>query len=112
MHISALPSKGAYAAILRKLREADPDAWAVDPFSGWARCRAQVSTIRAHARRALDRRINSRGGLEEDNEPIDCDLMRDARDLDDCTQRRIRVYHFRTPMMRERFGHLLARHDD
>ena len=68
--------------------------------------------VRAQFRKALDKRINSRGGNDADNEPMDIELVRDARALDDMLQRRIRVYQFATPMMRARFGHLLARHDD
>lgn len=112
MHISELPAKGAYARFLRQLRAADPDAWAIDPMADWARVRRPVREIHAAARRALDYRINSRGGRAEDSEPIDIDLQRDARDLDDILRRRVRVYQFRTPMMRARFGHLLARRDD
>jgi hypothetical protein len=38
--------------------------------------------------------------------------MHDARSLEDILQRRVRVYQFATPMMRERFGHLLASRDE
>lgn len=112
MHISQLPDKGRYAKFLRQLAAADPDAIAIDPLSGWMKHRRSVREIRADARRALDRRINSRGRNEAANVPMDLDLQRDAWDLDAILRRRVRVYQFRTQEMRERFGHLLARHDD
>jgi hypothetical protein len=112
MHISQLPHKGQYVAVMRKIRALPADARCIDTFSGWHRIERPAGEIRAHARRALDRRINDRGGRREDSEPVPIDLQRDAWDLDGILTKRMRVYQFRTPMMRERFGHLLARHDD
>lgn len=110
--IADLPDKGAYARFLRTLAGLDPQQWVIDPMSDWHRVRKPAGQVRVEARAALDRRINARGGAEWRNEPIDIDLIRDARDLDDITRRRIRVYQFRTAFMRARFGHRLARHDD
>lgn len=39
------------------------------------------------------------------------DQMRDARALKDI-QRRVRVYHFNTAVVRQRFGHLLATREE
>jgi hypothetical protein len=86
--IAALPHKAGYARFLRTLASLDPDLWVIDPMSGWVRSRKPVRLIRAEARGALDRRINARGGQDWRNAPIDIDLIRDARDLDDMTQRR------------------------
>lgn len=64
---------------------------------------------------ALHRRINLKGGLSEQGRKYDADyqtgLMRDARRLEDI-RRRVRVYQFETPQLRQRFSHLLARYDD
>jgi hypothetical protein len=59
-------------------------------------------------RDALQRRINSRGGLESANAGMPIELVRDARRLDEIKQRRIRTYQFETALCRDRFGHLLA----
>lgn len=111
-HIAALPDKGSYAAFMRALRTLPQDAVTIDPLSGWHRVSRTVAEIRRDARIALDRRINARAGNFKANEPIDIELVRDARDLDARLTQRVRVYQFRTDTMRARFGHLLARHDD
>lgn len=114
-HIKDAPHKGQYAAYLRKLRAAcaaHPSGWAVDHMSGWASTRKPLQQIRREARQALDRRINARVGDLAANAPMDSDLIRDARDLDDRLRRRVRVYQWRTELMRERFWHLLSRYDD
>ena len=114
-HIKDAPHKGAYASYLRKLRAAcvdDPDGWAMDRMSGWPATRKPLQQIRREARGALDRRINARVGDLAANAPMDWDLVRDARDLDDRLRRRVRVYQWRTELMRERFWHLLSRYDD
>jgi len=107
--IAALPAKGAYAAAWKRLKTM--------PVNGVVCVRRddglqQVSRVRSVFRKALDQRINSRAGNEAANVPMDLELVRDARALDDMLQRRIRIYQFATPLMRERFGHLLARHND
>ena len=107
--IAALPSKGAYAAAWKRLKTL--------PLDGVVALRRndglhEVSRVRSQFRKALDHRINSRAGNDAANVPVDYELVRDARALDDMLQRRIRVYQFATPFMRARFGHLLARHDD
>lgn len=107
--IQSLPSKGAYAKAWRALR-ALPDTAQVSTDWTGARPAAQV---KREFRMALDRRINSRAGNEAANVPMDIELVRDARALDDILQRRIRVYQFTTRLMRARFSHHLAsRHDD
>lgn len=114
-HIKDAPHKGAYASYLRKLRAAcaaDPDGWALDHMSGWPSTRKPLQKIRRDARLALDRRINARVGDLAANAPMDWDLVRDARDLDDRLRRRVRIYQWRTKLMRERFGHLLSSRDD
>lgn len=110
--ISDLPSKGVYARFLRTLRAAAPDVRTIDPMSGWMRHERTVREIRADARLALDRRINARGGNHAANEPMPLDLERDARDLDACLRHRVRIYQWRTELMRARFSHLLASRDD
>jgi hypothetical protein len=114
-HIKDAPHKRAYVAYLCLLRfacVADPDGWATDPMSGWARTRKPLRQIRREARQALDRRINARVGDVAANVPMDIDLIRDARDLDDRLRLRVRVYQWRTARMRKRFSHLLASRDD
>jgi hypothetical protein len=114
-HIKDAPHKGAYASYLSKLRaacSADPDGWAMDHMSGWPSTRKPLQQIRREARGALDRRINARGGDLAANAPMDWDLIRDARDLDDRLRRRVRIYQWRTRLMRRRFSHLLASRDD
>lgn len=107
--LSRLPAPGAYVTAWKRIK-ALPDAAQV--LLGRMDGIRPAAEVRADFGRALDRRINSRGGDEAANVPMDIDLVRDARDLDDMVRRRIRVYQFRTPLMRERFGHLLASSGD
>lgn len=107
--IAALPAKGAYVAAWKRLK-AMPAGSLVNV--SWDRNSEPVDRVRADFRKALDARINLRGGRPEANEPIDIELVRDARDLDDILRIRLRVYRFRCPAMNRRFGHLLASRDD
>lgn len=109
-HLANLPSPGAYARACRKLAALPADALVKKP--GWAGGVVRAAEMRRQVRQALDRRINVRGGQAENNEEIDIGLQRDARRLDDILQRRVRVYQFESHLCRDRFGHLLARHDD
>ena len=111
-NIADMPAKAAYARYMRIVRGAAPDTLATDPFMGWLASKEPVDHIRARMRSALDRRINVRGGNVAACVPLDADLQRDARDLDQLIRLRIRCYQFRTAKMRARFGHLLSRHDD
>lgn len=107
--IAALPDKGAYVAAWKRLN-AMPDDGRVNV--SWDRSCEPVADVKRDFRRALDKRINLRGGMPEANVPIDINLVRDARALDDRLVRRIRVYRFDSPKMNRRFGHLLASRDD
>lgn len=107
MNIRDLPAKGAYVAAWKRLK-ALPDHAPVSTDWTGARPAAQV---RREFRRALDARINERGGLATANVEIDVGLQRDARRLDDIRQRRVRVYQFESELCRRRFGHLLASRD-
>jgi hypothetical protein len=110
--IADLPMKGKYARYMRWVASLPPDAIVTDPMTGWVASRDPAWLIRHRVRQALNRRINSRGGLEAANMPIEIGLIRDARRLDDILQRRVRVYQFESELCRRRFGHLLARRDD
>lgn len=61
---------------------------------------------------ALDRRINLKAGIvpagRRASEGHQTDLRRDQHDLHATIGQRVRVYQFRTPEVRRRFGHLLA----
>lgn len=109
-HLAALPSPGHYARAWAQVRRLPADALVRSP--DWTRTLVPAGQLRAEMRAALDRRINTRGGNEAANKELPIGLVRDARRLDDIKQRRIRVYQFESTLCRERFGHLLARHDD
>jgi hypothetical protein len=65
---------------------------------------------------ALDRRINSKGGLVEIGRKYDSlyqiAMYRDCMAARDHSQRRIRIYQFETVEARRRLSHLLSRYDD
>lgn len=109
--IAALPEKGWYARIMRIARTASPDTVARDPMCPFGTTRP-VREIRYAVRRAMDRRINARAGDHEANQPIPVELWRDVRRVEDMLFRRVRVYQLETAEMRERYGHLLASHND
>lgn len=109
-HLSSLPSPVAYAAAWRQLRGLPAQQRVVEP--GWQRSVISADLMRFKMRQALDRRINIRGGKPRANEPMDIELVRDARNLDFILKHRGRVYQFGSEICRQRFSHLLARHDD
>jgi hypothetical protein len=106
--IAALPGKGAYVNAWKVLNELPDHAPVTLDWTG----SKPAAQVRRDFRKALDARINARGGQEWRNQPIDIGLIRDAYRLDDIKQRRVRVYQFESELCRRRFGHLLARHDD
>ena len=113
MRIAELPMPGQYARAWRRLidlQKTAPQTLVRHPSRGFPAVPADE--LLQEFRRALHRRINDRGGDLEANVDMDIDLVRDARDLDAILRQRVRVYQFRTSMMRSRFGHLLARYDD
>lgn len=83
----------------------------------WAGRDLDADGFRRELRRALDSRINAKAepdrprGRRDDPDHVRA-LRQDQRDLRDRVARRVRVYQFRTPEVRRRFGHLLARYDD
>jgi hypothetical protein len=101
--IAALPEKGAYAAAWRRLKAMPAGALVRDQYG-----MRPAGEILAEFRRALQRRVNLRGGLEAANDPMPIELVRDARRLEDIKVRRIRVYQFESKVCRERFANLLA----
>lgn len=109
-HLLSLPKPGQYAAGLRKLRALPAHALVHQPL--WPHSPVSAALMRREVRVALDRRINIRGGDLAANEPIDIGLLRDARRLDEIKRLRVRHYQFESELCRERFSHLLARHDD
>ncbi len=111
-HLAKLPSPGAYAAAWRKVCALPPEAEVYGPGWNGIKQLRSASDMRAEMLRALDRRINIRGGDLEACNPVPIEWYRDARRLEDIKLRRIRVYQFERPEVRAKFGHLLARHDD
>lgn len=109
-HLAALPSPGAYAKAWRAVVALPAAARVKEP--GWAGGVISAAEMRAKMRKALDLRINIRGGDLAACDPIDIGWVRDARRLDDILKRRIRVYQFERPEVRAKFGHLLASHND
>lgn len=112
-HLAALPAPGLYARAWRRLINA-PAGKFVD--LGFPRGMVRADVALADFRRALDLRVNARGGIERTGrkmtERYQTDLMRDARLLDDHFTYRVRVHRFALPEMNKRFAHLLAIPDD
>ncbi len=109
-HLQRLPNPGAYARAWRAVAALPPAAMV--NTGNWANPVVEAGKLRQEMRRALDRRINLRGGMPSANDEIPAGLVRDARRLADIRLHRVRVYQFETELCRTRFGHLLARHDD
>lgn len=117
MDIADRPNKAKYVAWIRACRAAFarvPDGTALR--FGYDREMARAEW-EGWTWRALNARINSRGGLDtcrcrtcrDENE-----MMRYRRDqmaLHDI-HARIRVYGFETKRVKQRFGHLLSKYDD
>lgn len=108
------PQPGAYVQAWKRANEVTAAGGTVRV--SWAGRDLDAHGWRREVRRALDRRINERGGLDQTgrkwDERYQVGLERDARALRDRLMRRVRVYQFETPELRERFGHLLADRED
>lgn len=111
-HLAALPAPGAYAKAWRAVVALPPDAEIYGPGWNGIKQLRSAEDMRSEMLRALDRRINIRGGDLEANVPIDIGWIRDARRLEDIKMRRVRVYQFERPEVRAKFGHLLASYND
>lgn len=65
---------------------------------------------------AMNRRINSRGNLCQSGRRMSDEyqnaLRGDVQDLREKLTQRIRIYQFRTDIMRKRFGHILDSYSD
>lgn len=110
-HLRNLPKPGAYVRAWRQVKAADQAAAVNTSRFDWTWPTTTAGALRAEMRRALDRRINSRGGRDADNGAVDIGWARDAHRLDDI-RRRVRVYQFERAEVKARFGHLLSRYDD
>ena len=108
MHITELPAKGAYVAAWRRINDL-PDQAPVR--TDWTGSRP-AWLVRNEFAKALQARINERGGLSRANEPMDIGLVRDARRIEDIKVRRIRHYQFESDLCRRRFSHLLSNRND
>lgn len=74
------------------------------------------TTFRAELWRAIERRINERGGGlpagRKWSNAYYWQAWRDSRRIQDRVLRRVRIYQFETPEAHRRFGHLLSSHGD
>ena len=107
--LARLPQPGAYAKGWRRLADmakANPGARVKDPFDEFGRSMPAAELLRK-VRAAMDRRINTRGGDEEANQPIDIGWYRDQRALRDIANR-VRFYRFERPEVMAMFGDRLA----
>ena len=83
----------------------------------WAGVPLDAAGFRREFTDALDRRINAKAGLDRPRGRRDSDdhrraLVQDRADLQARLRSRVRIYQFRTPEFRGRFGHLLCDRDD
>ena len=103
-HAINLPSPGAYVRAWRRVKESpEGSLFKLD----WMRQHVPRLEVLRELDQALQRRINIRGGREEDNEPIPAEWLRDCRRVHEKLQHRIIVRQFETEECRQRFAHLL-----
>lgn len=112
------PTAGWYAKGWRKVvaaAKADPGMRMKDPFDDFGRS-VSVAEMRAKMAKALNARINTRGGLVI--KPDDVELMREARTINEMAaaraagRGRLRVYRWHSKLANKRFSHLLADRSD
>jgi len=112
-----IPNPGDYARAWRALNTMDASrkvtvpGWVVG-MPGWGNMTRNAGEVLSRVRSAMDARINARAGVTVREHRNHIGLVRDAQRLRDIAERRVRVYQFETRNARERFSHLLARHDD
>lgn len=106
-HLKKLPRPGWYAAGWRRVVAADPAMRVKDPFDDFGRL-ISAGELRAKMLKALDKRINTRGGHEAANKAIPIELWRDAWAVNDYRARRVRFYDLGSKIGKKRCGHLVA----
>lgn len=103
------PDPAGYVALWRKVKALPDHAYV--PEADRFGLPAQAKLLKNNFTRALHSRINLRGKINMGGRRYSRDyegaLFQDRMDLRDKLQRRVRVYQFRTDIVRRRFGHLL-----
>ena len=84
IHLANLPSPGVYARGMRKLKALPGDQLVRDPFAG---CSVRADVLLAQFQRAVDNRINVRGGVSRVGWERSGDLAHDARIVNDAARR-------------------------
>ena len=114
-HLSRLPAPGQYARYVRQISALilvhGPTARTKDPGDPFGRV-VPLADIKTDACRALQRRINIRGGMDAANDPMPDTLLADARAINDYKAKRIRFYYLGSPKLRTRYADWIARSDD
>lgn len=105
MNIQSLPNKGWYVKNWKAALALPDDAVVKMP---WPTCITTAGKVKRDLRMALDRRINSRGGIDDGSEDPDFHiaLCRDAQKVKDWFRSRVRFYQLETPLMQKRYGHI------
>jgi hypothetical protein len=108
------PRVGAYVRFWKRLKEVDPETRV--PCAAWDHSETAGEALRGFSR-AVNNRINSRGGLDtprgrNDNTDYYWQEYRDKRAIEDHNIRRVRIYQFETSEARRRFSNLLSRYDE
>lgn len=103
------PSPGPYLRCVQQADRVTAAGGKVQLFRGGPELDA--AEWKREKERALDARINAKGGIEGRGRKwsweYQTDLMRDARALHDWLQKRIIVRRLNTPALNARFKHLL-----
>jgi hypothetical protein len=99
-----------YLSWLRTARDALGEGRRV--YTNWSTVHKAPESFQAELRRAIDTRINLRGGEapkgRKDSLDYEAQARRDQGRIHDKLRRRARVYQFETAEARRRYGHLLS----
>lgn len=116
--LQCLPKPGDYAKAWKLLKKCKPNeevkvpGW-VAGLPGWGTQTVTAELCLRYIIRALNARINERGGLIiREHRDGEVNLQCDAQAIQNWHKSKIIIRHFRTRLAKKRFEHLIQKYDD
>jgi len=105
MQIINAPHASAYVAAWKKVKSASPETL----FNvSWGRPTESKTAVLKDFQKALQNRINCRGGKPENCDLIPAEWIRDYIRVHDKIKNRVAIHQFETKACKKRFAHLLS----
>ena len=116
--LKRLPCVSSYVKSWKSLKQMDLQAqvsvpgWVIG-MPGWGKQTSTVQCVLQCIQKALQNRINERGGLQiHEHREGETNLWCDAQAIQNWHKSKIIIRHFRTRLAKKRFEHLIQKYDD